>query len=83
MRLATGDTTPEDVQSVAAHEFGHALGIQGHSDNPNDLMFPSATRYFAAPDIRLPDPPHEVTRRDLNTLRACYPRLPVAAPPSP
>jgi predicted Zn-dependent protease len=26
------------MQASAAHEFGHALGIEGHSPDPNDLM---------------------------------------------
>jgi len=26
------------MKAAAAHEFGHALGIEGHSTNPNDLM---------------------------------------------
>lgn len=26
------------MQAAAAHEFGHALGIEGHSTNPQDLM---------------------------------------------
>jgi len=26
------------MKASAAHEFGHALGIEGHSANPNDLM---------------------------------------------
>ena len=25
------------MQASAAHEFGHALGIDGHSTNPHDL----------------------------------------------
>jgi predicted Zn-dependent protease len=28
----------EKMRAAAAHEFGHALGIEGHSSNPNDLM---------------------------------------------
>ena len=75
MRLATGDTRPEELRSVAAHEFGHALGIQGHSDDPADLMFPAAPRYYSADNEHLPSPVRPVTQRDLNTLKLCYPHL--------
>lgn len=41
--LRTVDTTGvsmpfNKMKASAAHEFGHALGIDGHSTNPNDLM---------------------------------------------
>jgi len=75
MRLATGDTLPDELRSVAAHEFGHALGIQGHSDDPADLMFPAAPRYYSADNKHLPSPVRPVTPRDLNTMKICYPRL--------
>ncbi|MBK9769440.1 MAG: matrixin family metalloprotease [Candidatus Obscuribacter sp.] len=26
------------MKAAATHEFGHALGIEGHSTNPQDLM---------------------------------------------
>lgn len=52
--------TLDDVRCLAAHEFGHALGINGHSDGPQDLMYPSLTSNRA------------VTLRDLNTLRDAY-----------
>ncbi len=75
MRLATDDTLPNELRSVAAHEFGHALGIQGHSDDPADMMFPAAPRYYSALHEHLPSPVRPVTARDLNTIKLCYPLL--------
>ncbi len=74
MELATGDLSPDELQSTAAHEFGHALGIEGHSDNEDDLMYPSQIRVFLD-DALLPSPPRSVTKRDLNTLKSGYPAL--------
>ncbi len=79
---AGGDTTPNQLQELAAHEFGHALGIDGHSDDPDDLMAPVELRVFDAYGAPVDAPPHPVTRRDLNTLRACY-NVPMAAPAPP
>ncbi|MBN9396446.1 MAG: matrixin family metalloprotease [Candidatus Melainabacteria bacterium] len=30
--------SPGKMKAAATHEFGHALGIEGHSTNPQDLM---------------------------------------------
>ncbi|MCA1596206.1 MAG: matrixin family metalloprotease [Chloroflexi bacterium] len=61
--IAPADGHPlsnEDVKALAAHEFGHALGINGHSADPNDLMYPSI------------DGNNKVTARDANTLAVDY-----------
>lgn len=80
--LATTDVTPMDLQATAAHEFGHALGIDGHSDDPGDLMYAVLIRSAAAD---LPLPSHTLTARDLNTLKVCYPAFAAlpASPPKP
>ncbi|MBC7879814.1 MAG: matrixin family metalloprotease [Anaerolineae bacterium] len=42
------------LETVATHEFGHALGLWGHSNNAEDIMFPemSATDRPSAQDVR-------------------------------
>ena len=51
---------PEDVRKVSTHEFGHALGIMGHSEKPGDIMYPSTQT------------DGELTKRDINTLLLLY-----------
>lgn len=56
-----GDS-PIDIQSVSVHEFGHALGIVGHSDNPKDVMYPRYTLGVLA----------QINQRDLNAIKTVY-----------
>lgn len=56
----TGDSR-EDIQT-AAHEYGHSIGIAGHSPNQADLMFPVGNSAGCSC----------ITTADLNTLFAIY-----------
>ncbi len=61
-------TVPELTQGLlatAAHEFGHALGIEGHSPDPSDLMYVSHD-----PNADVP-----LSLRDVNTIKTLYPSL--------
>lgn len=53
--------TGKYIQAAALHEFGHALGIWGHSPEPTDVM------YFS--QVREPPP---ISVRDINTLKRIY-----------
>lgn len=70
--LATGGASPGELRDLAAHEFGHALGIDGHSEDPADMMYPALTRYRGLDGTPQLAPARAVTRRDVNTLRLCY-----------
>ena len=64
VQLAVNETnelpvTDQHLKRVAMHEFGHALGIWGHSSNPNDIM--SLNEATAQPSTA-----------DINTLRLAY-----------
>ena len=73
--LATGGKTPGDLQTAAAHELGHALGISGHSSDPDDLMFPAPIRHGHWDGGTNAASAHPVTGRDLAILERCYPTL--------
>jgi|GEM_PF-2294950 Predicted Zn-dependent protease len=54
------DLAGEALVQVAAHEMGHALGLDGHSENEEDMMF--AITHL----------PARLTERDDNTMEANY-----------
>lgn len=53
----------QTVSKACLHEFGHALGIRGHSYNPQDIMFEL---------IELPTVEPRLTARDIETVRLLY-----------
>jgi hypothetical protein len=52
----------QGLLSTIQHEFGHALFLNGHSEDSGDLMF-----FQASPSLLKP-----ITTRDLNSLETAY-----------
>jgi predicted Zn-dependent protease len=71
--IGVGSEAPSDIGCNAAHEFGHALGLDTHSDERSDIMYPV----------------HElqsvwgITHHDLEMLAALYKAASAAAEWSP
>ncbi|MDR3690276.1 MAG: hypothetical protein P4L46_12920 [Fimbriimonas sp.] len=68
IRLAVRDdgnlpVAPDRLKRIAMHEFGHALGIWGHSPNPNDIM-------------SLDEDTRSISTADVNTLLIAYSKAP-------
>jgi hypothetical protein len=63
--IGVQQSVESDIEVVAAHEFGHAMGIDGHSNDKRDLMYPTHQAGTVA----------RVTYRDLNTMASRYSAL--------
>ena len=55
----TGELSQEKMRTVCLHEFGHAIGLWGHSPNTDDVCHAMATAQHPTP-------------RDVNTLLKIY-----------
>lgn len=51
-----------DMQGIAIHEFGHAIGLRGHSPYPQDIM------YFSMNQKQR----NTLSQRDINTINSLY-----------
>ncbi len=56
---------PKKLSITAKHEIGHSLGINGHSTNSADIMYPVLRNYRV-----------NISKGDINTLRLLYSIVP-------
>lgn len=66
----------KEIFNTAIHEIGHALGVMGHSSNPDNIMFmetnPNERSYFES----LRSDFQSLSQADLNTLSLLYKLVP-------
>jgi len=69
----------DEMRAIVSHEFGHALGIKGHSENKGDIMFwhvQEKVRQLGPPGLPLPlfwrSLVKQPSQRDINTLIRLY-----------
>jgi predicted Zn-dependent protease len=68
----------DDMRAILTHEFGHALGIKGHSDVKNDIMYMEMQRKVYSRKVGGFDIPFwkslvkKPSQRDMNTLIRLY-----------
>ena len=63
--------TRMQVYNTALHELGHTLGIMGHSDNPNDVMYENNDRASDIYSAYRSDSQY-LSMRDLRTVALLY-----------
>ena len=71
------DFTKNQIYNIAKHEIGHALGVSGHSYNPNDIMYPvSNDASWSSYSQTLKISRIEFSPRDIATFRLLYDIVP-------
>lgn len=74
LNMANKPFSEREIYNTALHEIGHSLGIMGHSQNSDDLMYMQKTKEEAfdkyRSDFQLISP------RDANTLSLLYKLVP-------
>jgi hypothetical protein len=67
------DVPESTLQAVFLHELGHAIGLYGHSENKEDVMFlDEKASKKVAPAV------NTISQRDLNTLKRIYSTQPIS-----
>lgn len=60
-KVEYSEPTPESVRATCLHEVGHACGLQGHSQNPADIMYLDVAKSTSV-----------LSARDKETIRKFY-----------
>ncbi|MBR1461257.1 matrixin family metalloprotease [bacterium] len=63
--------TADEVYTTSLHELGHTLGIMGHSDNSNDIMYDTHQQSNNLYSFIFSEKP-SLSMRDLRTLALLY-----------
>ena len=66
------ENSSTQIYNTALHEIGHALGISGHSDNPNDIMYGNNNRISQFASSFDGESRNYLSKRDLNTIALLY-----------
>jgi len=67
-----GQRASRELRKTSAHEFGHILGLNVHSDNPDDVMYGAPGRAMTWMESKQYSLASSVSRNDFVTLRALY-----------
>ncbi|MBS1957776.1 MAG: hypothetical protein JST89_26560 [Cyanobacteria bacterium SZAS-4] len=67
-----GQRASKELRKTSAHEFGHILGLNVHSDNPDDVMYGAPGKAMTWMESKQYSNASSISRNDFVTLRALY-----------